>query len=153
MPTITVQIEDTLNERLTSAKRELVDAALQYVGDNLRTVTADMDDLNEKNWQTFNDLADSNTPIETSEIEGLWLLHRDKLEEAYENAVGGENHYENNGMMAIYHYIDLNLRMFADSTIADLLERFVSFRDSGEHTDEQLSAWLTAQSAEIEKSL
>ena len=153
MPTITVDIDDTLEERLTTAKEELVAAAIEYIQDNLRTVTAEYDDFNEKNWIKFHEIADGNVPVYTSEIEGLWFLHRDKLEEAYENGSGGENPYENDGVTAIFHYIYLHVEMFANNAISTLLQDFVAFRDTHKPNDAELSAWLSAQEAVLLASI
>jgi len=44
-------------------------------------------------------------PVYTGEIKGLWFLHSNEFEEAYENAGIGDNPMENNGMVGIYCYI------------------------------------------------
>lgn len=41
---------------------------------------------------------------------GLWFLYGSEFEEAYEDAGIGENPMENDGMVAVYCYIDQNVR-------------------------------------------
>lgn len=44
-------------------------------------------------------------PIHTCDIKAAWFLHGGELEDAYENAGIGNNPRENDGMTAIYCYI------------------------------------------------
>lgn len=52
------------------------------------------------------EIADNSVPVYTWDINCLWFSHANELEEAYENAGIGENPRENNGMTAIYCYIN-----------------------------------------------
>lgn len=58
----------------------------------------------------FHEIIDSAVPIWTAQIEGAWFLHRNALEEAYDNAGIGGNPRENSGMAAIYCYIEEKVR-------------------------------------------
>ena len=54
----------------------------------------------------ISEIVDSAVPIYTSEINDTWYLYGDELEEAYEAAGVGDNPRENDGMAAIYYYIE-----------------------------------------------
>ena len=52
------------------------------------------------------EIIDGAVPVYTRDIEAAWFLHASELEEAYEDAGIGNNPRENEGMTAIYFYIE-----------------------------------------------
>ena len=95
MPVRKIEIDDDLQERIKDAIDELKDWMCDQTGD--------FEDL--KKCDKILKLADSETPICTGEIQGLWYLYKTEFIEAYENAGLGDNPFENDGMTAIYCYI------------------------------------------------
>jgi hypothetical protein len=106
MPKRTVEIEDTLQERVSEAIEEVREELLNYLTEN--PDTEDTPDLgNDLDYSgAIHEIVDGSVPIYTSEITDTWFLHGSELEEAYENAGFGNNPRENDGMAAIYAYID-----------------------------------------------
>lgn len=105
MTKITIEIDDTLQERVDAAIEEVKDLLTSYTKreqpDELPCLHNDLDYSGD-----VHGIIDSAVPIYTKEIEATWYLHGRDLEEAYENCGIGENPRENNGMAAIYCYIE-----------------------------------------------
>ena len=101
----TVQIDDTLQEHVNDAIDELKDAIREYYQEN-----PDIDDLclsNDVDYDgRFSEIVDGNVPVYYSEIDGLFYLHGDKLEEAYASVGLGEEKLDNYKQVCIYHYIE-----------------------------------------------
>lgn len=94
-------LPDCVAEAIKEVERELVD----YLRDN-----PDCDKQpclwNDLDYSgAIHEIIDGACPIYTGEIEAAWFLHGSDLEQAYESAGVGENPRENNGMAAIYFYI------------------------------------------------
>jgi hypothetical protein len=106
----TVEIEDSLGERVSNAADDVKAALLSWLDENPDTSeTPDLgDDLDYSG--AIHEIVDGAVPIYTKEIEDTWFLYASELEEAYENAGCGSNPRENNGMAAIYYYIDAKVR-------------------------------------------
>ncbi|MCP3678150.1 MAG: hypothetical protein GY721_11330 [Deltaproteobacteria bacterium] len=115
-----VEIEDSLDERISSAFDDVKEALLEWLDENrkgdvldeIKSGLRDDDDIevpclsNDLDYSgRVHEIVDGSVPIYTSEIEDTWYLHSQRLEEAYENAGVGENPRENNGMVAIYYAI------------------------------------------------
>ena len=111
-----IEIDDDLQERIDDACEEVKAYAIERMKGALTPVTSSLrmkeDELDEA--PDFGDLdysgrvheiVDSWVPVYHSQIDGLWFLHSDQFEEAYENAGIGSNPRENDGMTAIYCYI------------------------------------------------
>lgn len=101
----TIEINDTLQDRADSAIEDVKQELLNYLKENPDTDSLpDMgNDLDYSG--AIQEIVDGSVPIYTSEINDAWYLHRNELEEAYENAGVGDNPLENNGMAAIYYFI------------------------------------------------
>ena len=99
----TIEINDTLKEHLNDCYAEIKEYAVSYIKENTCEEPPDWDDLDYSG--RLHEIIDSNVPIYTYEIEGLWYLYSDLFEYAYENAGVGDNPKENNGMTAIYFYL------------------------------------------------
>ena len=102
----TVEIEDTLEDRVAGAIEEVEAELRRHLAENPDTdETPDLgNDLDYDG--AIHEIVDGSVPIYTREIEDTWYLYASELEEAYENAGVGDNPRENNGMAAIYFYID-----------------------------------------------
>jgi hypothetical protein len=105
MPKITIEIEDTLQERVDSAIDEVRDLLKSYVRreepEDLPCLHNDLDYSGD-----VHAIIDGSVPFRTSEIEATWYLHGQDLEEAYETVGIGTNPRENHGMTAIYCFVE-----------------------------------------------
>ena len=80
----TIGVDDTLQERVDSAIKELKDLFLDHLNENPETDTCpDVQDLDDDG--RIHEIADSSVPVYNYEIEATWFLHKSELEEAYEN--------------------------------------------------------------------
>ena len=106
----TVEIEDSLQERVEGACEEVKDLLIEYLDENKDDFTDEGTEPpclhNDLDYDgRVHEIVDGSVPIYTSEIKDTWYMHASELEEAYENAGVGDNPRENNGMAAIYFYI------------------------------------------------
>jgi len=105
MTKITIEIDDVLPAHVESAIGEVRDLLVDYLVDNkpdeLPCLHNDLDYSGD-----VHEIIDGAVPHRTSDIEAAWFLHGRDLEEAYESAGIGSNSRENNGMTAIYCYIE-----------------------------------------------
>ena len=100
----TIEIDDTLDERIESAIEDVKAEFFRYCDDNEPDEAPDLgNDLDYDG--SIHEIVDGSVPIYTHEIETTWYLHSSRLESAYENAGVGENPRENDGMAAIYYAI------------------------------------------------
>lgn len=103
MAKIMVEINDTLAERVEQAIESVKEELAHYADEN---GTEEFPNIGILDYSgAVHEAVDGAVPIYTKEIEDTWYLHKTKLVEAYENAGVGENPMENNGMAAIYYYI------------------------------------------------
>ena len=98
----TIEIEDTLQERIDISCEETKDAVIEWLNDNPESTEAPClyNDIDYDGQ--LSELIDSNVPIYTYDIKCLWFCHDTELEEAYENHGLDNNPRENDGMVAIY---------------------------------------------------
>jgi hypothetical protein len=108
MPKILVEINDTLPDRVESAVDELKELLKDYVKENNCESLPDLSDIDYDG--RVHELVDGCVPVYTKEIDDIWYLHKNKLVGAYEDAGIGDNPLENDGMSAIYCYIDNEVR-------------------------------------------
>jgi hypothetical protein len=102
---INVEIDDTLPDRVENAIEEVRDELVEYIKENKPDSTPDLhNDLDYSG--SIHEIVDGCVPIYTKEIDDAWYLHKRDLIDAYENAGVGDNPTENNGMAAIYYYIN-----------------------------------------------
>jgi hypothetical protein len=126
----TVEIEDSLQERVDSATDDVKAELLSYLEQNPDTdETPDLgNDLDYSG--AIHEIIDGSVPIYTKEIEDTWYLYASELEEAYENAGVGDNPRENNGMAAIYYYIHEKVNEWYSGNADDVFEEWKEKRDS-----------------------
>lgn len=125
----TVEIEDSLDECVSSAIDDVKTELLSYLADNPDTdSTPDLgNDLDYSG--AIHEIVDGSVPIYTKEIEDTWYLHASKLEQAYENAGCGDNTRENNGMAAIYYYINDKVDEWYHDNAEDIFNEWKEPRD------------------------
>ena len=100
----TIEIEDSLNERVEDCKEELLNDFRDYLEDN-----ADIDKFDTymgmQGSDRINEIVDSGTPIYYSDIDGLYYLYGDDFEESYNNHGFGDGTEDNHKETAIYCYL------------------------------------------------
>lgn len=101
----TIEIEDDLDERIASCKQELLDNFIEYLDED----SPDIDDFDtyyqQQGCDAAHEIADSNTPIYNSNIEGLYYLYGDEFDEAYKNAGCYSEPPDNYRQVSIYFYL------------------------------------------------
>lgn len=104
MAKITITLDDTLQDRIYSAVKDVKQALHEYLEENhpdeLPCLSNDLD-----HDGTIHEIIDSAVPIYTREIETAWFLHGKDLEAAYMSSGVGDNPRDNDGMAAIYYYL------------------------------------------------
>ena len=125
----TIEIDDTLQERVDGAIEETKDLLLDYLKENDDTVSLPdlYDDLDYSG--RFHEIIDSSVPIYTHEIETTWFLYKNELEEAYENAGVGDNALENDGMSAIYFFIYEQVANWYAINASDIFDEWESKKE------------------------
>ena len=121
----TIEIEDTLDNRVECAIDEVKSELENYLKEN-----PDTDSLpclnNDLDYSgAIHSIVDSSVPIYTHEIKSTWYLHSSELEEAYENAGVGDKPMENDGMLAIYFYIMEKVQEWYSNEAEEVFEKWV----------------------------
>lgn len=102
-----IEVDDVLQECVDSAIDSVKEELDRYVRSSWRDRSELPDMSNDLNYSgAIHQIIDGAVPIYTNQIETAWFLYSNELEEAYENAGIGSNSRENNGMAAIYCYIE-----------------------------------------------
>ena len=123
-----IDIEDTLQGRVDCAIEEVENELRSYLKDNpeVDSVPCLNNDLDYSG--AIHQIVDSAVPIYTKEIKDTWYLHEDKLIEAHSLAgVGGDPH-ENDGMSAIYFYIQQEVNDWYRKHAEDIVDEVVPHR-------------------------
>ena len=92
----TIEIDDTLQERVDGAIEEVKEMLVDYLNDNpdsFEDEDADPPCMND-DLERVHEIIDGSVPVYYHEIDTTWYLHKNKLEEAYENAGIGSNPLE-----------------------------------------------------------
>lgn len=126
MPKRTVEMDDSLDEDVEQSKEELREKIVEYLDDNEPISQPDTGDF----CEDIQEIADSNTPIYTKNIDDIWYFNAPALEEAYENAGIGNDSRENHGMTAIYCYIEQEMHEFLRREYDDMWEQWDAWRDA-----------------------
>ncbi len=123
----TVEIEDSLQERIQNAIEGVETLLIEWLDRNAES------DNKPKTPDLRNDLdcdkqvyliIESSVPTNTKEIKDTWYLYSDKLEQAYENVGFGPNPIENNGMTAIYLYIEQEIVEWYENHADEIVEEW-----------------------------
>lgn len=119
----TIEIDDTLQDRVDSAIEDVKQELLNYLKENTPDSLPDLgNDLDYSG--TIHEIVDGSVPIYTHEIKCTWFLHGSDLEEAYENAGVGDNPMENEGMAAIYFYIQEQVNEWYSDHAQDIFDEW-----------------------------
>ena len=116
----TIEIDDTLQERVDDAIEAVKDCLIDYLTDNPDVTDTPCINNDLDYAGTIHEIIDSAVPIYTNEIEGLWYLYKDEFVEAYDNVGFGDNPLENNGMTAIYCYLNAKVDEWYESNATDV---------------------------------
>lgn len=124
MAKVTVEIDDTLQEIVEGAIEEVKDELLSYLEQNPDTdETPDLgNDLDYSG--RIHEIVDGSVPIYYSEIDGLYYLHGNDLDEAYENAGIGDGFEDNHRQVTIYCYIDQAVGDWYHSNAGDVFDEW-----------------------------
>lgn len=117
-----IEIEDTLQERVQSAIDEVKEALTSFLDSNPDTEACPCLNNDLDYSGAIHEIVDGAVPIYTYEIKATWFLHDSELEEAYENSGIGDNPRENDGMTAIYCYIQQKVSEWYDSEAEGIFE-------------------------------
>ena len=125
----TIEIDDTLEDRIDSAIVDVKDTLEEYLKDNPDTdsVPCISNDLDYSG--AIHEIVDSSVPVYTKEIEDIWYMHKRELLEAYEWAGIGTNPQENDGMTAIYCLIDHKIREWYDANAQEVVDEYIRKRE------------------------
>lgn len=130
----TVEIDDTL--------QDCVDEAIEGVEAELRSYleqnpdTEETPDLgNDLDYSgAVHEIVDGAVPIYTAEIEGLFYLHGDEIEQAFDDAGIGSKENEHWPMgwkaAAIYCYIEQQVQEWYRYNAADIFDEWKAARDA-----------------------
>lgn len=140
----TIEVNDTLEERVESAISDVQTELENYLDANEPSKMPDWGDLDYSG--ALHEIIDVAVPIYTHEIKTAWFLCGSELEAAYDDAGVGENPMENNGMAAIYYYIDQKAQEWWRNNAEEIFEKWEARRDfrselESELGDDWLSQW------------
>lgn len=125
-----VEIDDTLQERVDGAIEETRELLVDYIKENKPDETPCLSNDLDYNGR-FHEIIDGSVPIYTKEIDDTWYLYKRDLIEAYENAGVGNDPTENDGMSAIYFYIQEQVCDWYKSNADEVFEELTN----GQETD------------------
>lgn len=128
MAKITIELDDTLQDRVDSACHDVLALLKNYLDENTPRTCPDLNDLDDAG--DVHEIIDGAVPIYTRDIETAWYLHSSALEAAYENAGVGDNPRENNGMAAIYFYLQEAVGEWYGDNAEDIFAEWQEARDA-----------------------
>lgn len=110
--TRTVEVIDTLPERIQTATDEVIEKANEVIKENPDKEWRDHYELLDaiEYDGSITEIVNSSVPICHNEIRDTWYLYGKELETAYKNAGIGDNPKENDGMLAIFLHIENQVR-------------------------------------------
>lgn len=126
MSKITIEIDDVLDDCVNNAINQVKDEIINYLDENELT-ECDLNDINDNG--IIHEIVDGCVPVYTHQIKSAWFLHSDKLEEAYENSGIGNNPMENNGMAAIYCYIEQEVHKWFNNNSEEFFDEYQGRRN------------------------
>ncbi len=104
----TIEIEDDLDETVQDVKDEILENFKEYFKEYFKD-NSDISDFDTyyqaQGCDSVHEIADSNTPIYYSDIDGLYFLYGNEFDEAYNNAGLGDGTEDNHRQVAIYCYL------------------------------------------------
>ena len=122
----TIEIDDTLADRVESAIDELRDALLRHCAENSCDEAPNIDVFGYQ----LHEIAYGAVPASYSELRGIWYLYEWELLAAYKNAGIGDNPRENDGMAAIYCYILRQCEEWYEDNAEEVVEEFLAGKEN-----------------------
>lgn len=116
--------------KMVDALPDCVDAAIDGIKDQLQFYFSDNKEDDFPDWGDvdysgrLHEIVDNAVPVYHSEIRDAWYLHGDRIEEAYENMGIGDNPKENDGMTALFCYIEQECQEWWHNNAEDLWDEF-----------------------------
>lgn len=98
-----VEMDDTLDERIADVKQEVKERFDEIVKEN---PDYNSEDIYQEIVDGISEIVDSNTPIYNKEIDDLYYLYGNELEETYENAGCYHEQPNNYRQVCIYFYLE-----------------------------------------------
>jgi len=132
----TIEIEDTLEGRVDDAIEQIHTELAGYLDENEPRKCPDWSDLDYSG--ALHEIIDGAVPIYTHEIKAAWFLYDSELEQAYEDAGIGDNPRENDGMAAIFCYIEQKCQEWWGNNAEDIFEAWETRRDFRAKLEESL---------------
>jgi len=122
-----VEIEDVLDSCVESAIESVKDLLEEYIkendSDSLPCLNNDLDYSG-----SVHEVIDGCVPVYTGIIDDTWYLYKNDLIEAYENAGIGSNPMENDGMSAIFCYIEQKVGEWYNDKAEEIFDEIVKNR-------------------------
>lgn len=121
----TIEIEDTLDEIIESVKDDVKELIIQWIKDN----DEKPDLYNDIDYDgSFHEIVDGSVPVYTSEINDLFYLYGNEIEDAFDNAGIGDKDDEHwpSGWKAaaIYCYIEQEVSEWYNDNIDDIYDEY-----------------------------
>ena len=131
----TIQINDDLQERVDDCISEITDILREYIRENDCDETPDL--YNDLDYSgRVHELIDGNVPTATYHLRCLWFLYRDEFIDAYENAGIGRDPTENDGMAAIYFYIQEKINEWYNDSAEGIFNEERELLDAAQAKDD-----------------
>lgn len=145
-----VEMNDNLDEIKKIDRDEVREKMMEYMKenpdeDNFDYFSREIDD-------DIHEMVDGSVPVYTNQIKTLWYLYENDFEDAYENAGIGDGNEENHKEVAIYCYLEQELREYIYGELKDEWEDLVEKRGEGKDLEEKKlsQAEIAALSSEDE---
>ncbi len=126
----TLEIDDTLDERVETAKEELADTVRSELKDG-----KSLEKIDEDICDTISEIADSNTPVYYGEINDIFYLNGSEVEEAFDDAGIGEKNEKDFPCgwkaAAICFYIEAKLNEYWQDELKGKLETEIEEAEAG----------------------
>lgn len=122
----TIEIEDTLQDRVNYATVRVKEYLLEYLKDNPDTRKTPCLNNDLDYGGVISQIIDDSVPIYTKEINDIFYLHGSDIEKAFDDAGIGEKDDENWRATAIYCYIQHGVNEWYEFNADEI---FKSFKD------------------------
>lgn len=120
MPFVTVQLDDVLPECVEAACESITEIAEEIILAGA-TEPPSWEEMDADGRAT--DYIDATVPVMTHQIRAAWFLRHEELTKAYDDhGLGGEP-FENDGLTAIFLYIESAVRRWYEENKVDIFTR------------------------------
>lgn len=134
---ITVKMIDVLPDCIEGACDIIAETLQEYFNENCEdsTLFPDWSDVDYNGG--LHETIDSAVPIYYGEIRDAWYLHEDRIVEAYENMGIGDNPKENDGMAALFCYIEQECQEWWHNNAEDLWDKWTEEYEAEQEAKEK----------------